>query len=112
MFAVINEENNIKEDKDIYDANSQSLQDEDKCEKVKNDLHSFFTSNCGKLSDLGIILTDEDLDAALINLYSKATMEIHEFVPKKTIEKEGIEINGILFAKTRILEEQELRVMG
>ena len=112
VFAVINEENNIEEVEDIYAANNQPVQDEDRCEKVKNDLHSFFTSNCGKLSDLGIILTDEELDAALSNLYSKATMEIHEFVPKKTIEKEGIEINGILFAKTRILEEQELRVMG
>ena len=37
---------------------------------------------------------------------------MYEFVPKKIVEKEGIEDDGILFAKTRILEGQELRVMG
>ena len=45
-------------------------------------------------------------------MYTKATKEIHEFVSKKIVEKEGIESEGILYAKTRILEEQELRVMG
>ena len=64
------------------------------------------------MSDLGIILTEEDSDTALTYLYGKATMEIYKFVPKKIIDKEGIESDGILFAKTRILEEQELRVMG
>ena len=63
-----------------------------------------------KLSDLGIIITEEDYDAALSYLYRKATMEIYEFVPKKTIEKEGIESDGILYAKTRILEGQELKM--
>ena len=65
-----------------------------------------------KLSDLGIIITEEDYDAALRYLYRKATEEIYNFVPKKTIEKEGIESEGILYAKTRILEGQELKMMG
>ena len=77
-----------------------------------NNLTLVFMSNCTKLSDLGIILTEEDLSAALTYLYTKATMEIYKFVPKKIIEKEGIESEGILYAKTRILEGQELRVMG
>ena len=85
----------------------------DQIEKMKNETKThFFNSNCGKLSDLGIILTEEDIDTALTYLYGKATKEIYEFVPKKIIDKEGIESDGILFAKTRILEEQELRVMG
>ena len=33
-------------------------------------------------------------------------------MPKQIIDKEGIVNYVILFAKTRILEEQELRVMG
>ena len=67
---------------------------------------------CRKLSDLGIIITEEDYDAALSYLFKKATEEIYKFVPKKTIEKEGIESEGILYAKTRILEGQELKMMG
>ena len=97
----------------FYASMSAPEQKPDQKEKIKNETKThFFNSNCGKLSDLGIILTEEDIDTALTYLYGKATKEIYEFVPKKIIDKEGIESDGILFAKTRILEEQELRVMG
>ena len=72
----------------------------------------YFMLNCTRLRDMGIVLTEEDLSAALTYLYTKATKEIYEFVPRKVIEKEGIESDGILYAKCRILEGQELRVMG
>ena len=61
---------------------------------------------------MGIVLTEEDLSTALAYLYTKATKEIYKFVPRKTVQKEGIEYEGILYVKTRILEGQELRVMG
>ena len=75
-------------------------------------LSTLFLSNCRRLRDMGIVLTEEDLSTALTYLYTKATKEIYKFVPRKTVQKEGIEYEGILYAKTRILEGQELRVMG
>ena len=69
-------------------------------------------SNCTKLSDLGRVLTEKELDEALKYLYIKATMKIYKFVSKKTIEKEGFECDGIIFAKSQILEGQELRCTG
>ena len=101
----------------VFTASISTVQNDDqsnqvKKEVLKKDSPSFFTSKHGNLSDRKIILTEEDLDAALTYLYSKTTKEVYEFVPKKIVEKEGIEDDGILFAKTRILEGQELRVMG
>ena len=54
----------------VFTASISTVQDDDhsnqeKKEVLKNDSPSFFTSKYGKLSNIGIILTEEDLDAAL-----------------------------------------------
>jgi len=55
-------------------------------------------------------LNDEELSEGLHYLYKKATNEVLN--DKKFINKRGIMIDGVLFCKTRVLEGQQLKIVG
>ena len=57
-------------------------------------------------------LTEEQLSEGLNYIFKRATKEIFKYHDKKFIEKRGIEIDGVLFSKDRILEGQELQIVG
>ena len=57
-------------------------------------------------------LNEEQLSEALNYAYKKATSEVLKYHDKKFIEKRGIMIDGVLFCKTRILEGQQLKIVG
>ena len=57
-------------------------------------------------------LSTEAISAALEYCYKKATEEVKLYCDKKTIQKIGVEIEGILYCNSRIHESQELRVAG
>ena len=69
-------------------------------------------STVSKLSHMNIKLREQDLSEALDYLYRKATREVIEFNDKKRVEKEGIEREGVLYAKSRILDGQTIRALG
>ena len=45
-------------------------------------------------------------------MYRKASIEVKSFNDKKTVEKLCLEYEGVLFCRQRLLEEQQLRVVG
>ena len=53
-------------------------------------------------------IEEDDVQRALIYWYTKASNEVKHFVKKETVEKIAIEKNGILFAKSRIMDGQRL----
>ena len=57
-------------------------------------------------------LNDEELSEGLHYLYKKATNEVLKYHDKKFINKRGIMIDGVLFCKTRVLEGQQLKIVG
>ena len=57
-------------------------------------------------------LNDEELSEGLHYLYKKATNEVFKYHDKKFIHKRGILTDGVLFCKTRVLEGQELKIVG
>ena len=63
-------------------------------------------------SSVVVKLTDEDLSVGLEYLYKKATQEIIRFENLKEIEKLSVMKDDILYCKSRILESQELKVVG
>ena len=63
-------------------------------------------------SSVVVKLTDEDLSVGLEYLYKKATQEIIRFENLKEIEKISVMKDDILYCKSRILESQELKVVG
>ena len=57
-------------------------------------------------------LTDDELSEGLDYIFKKATDEVLKYHSKKYIDKRGIMIDGILFSKDRILEGQQLKIVG
>ena len=63
-------------------------------------------------SDMILKLTDDELSEGLNYIFKKATDEVLKYHSKKYIDKRGIMIDGILFSKDRILEGQQLKIVG
>ena len=61
---------------------------------------------------LYIKLTDGEISVALEYLFKKATQEIVEFYNMKEIDKVGYFKDEILVSKCRLLEDQELKIVG
>ena len=66
-------------------------------------LVSYFSSPPG----LVVCISDEDLTLALNYFYRKCTLEVKQFVDKKSYENISVEKNGILYYSGRILPSQE-----
>ena len=66
----------------------------------------------GARKKLYINLTDSEISAALEYLFKKATQEIVEFYNMKEIDKVGYFKDEILVSKCRLLEDQELKIVG
>ena len=64
------------------------------------------------IHDRRIILDDRALSYALEYVYRKTTAEVLEFYGEKLADKIGMVIDGILFCKTRLTEDQTLRAVG
>ena len=77
----------------IFDVNSYNVKSKDKRERI-------------------VKLNDEALSAALEYLYKKSSEEFLELCGKKLANKLGILEDGILYSKSRLLEEQEIRAVG
>ena len=65
-----------------------------------------------KSAEKTVILTDEEIQRALLYWYRKATLEVWQFNKKETIKKIGVEKEGILFCKSRILDGQRFLQTG
>ena len=57
-------------------------------------------------------LSDDNLSAALEFLYRIGSKEILSTMSRKEVEKVGVEKDGILFCKSRMLEGQALESVG
>ena len=80
---------------------------------VVNGVTCVFENQVTKMKTKVLIrLSDEDLSAGLEYLFKKTTQEILKFENKKDVEKISVLKDEILFCSTRILEGQELRVVG
>ena len=55
---------------------------------------------------------DEDVSRALVYWYSKATEEVWMYVKKDVIKRSGVEKEGILFCRSRILDGQRFLKTG
>lgn len=67
---------------------------------------------CDKNQRKVVCLSDEALSYALEHLYQKATEEFIKYRGIKMAKKHGVLIDGILFSKSRLLEEQTIRKVG
>ena len=59
-----------------------------------------------------IKITEDQLSAALENLFQKATLEVLKYNDDKEIEKIAVKHEGILYYKSRLLECAELKAVG
>ena len=55
-----------------------------------------------------VVLTEDDVQRAMLYWYQKASEEVKHFVKKETVQKIAVEKEGILFNRSRILDGQRL----
>ena len=62
--------------------------------------------------DVDFQLNETDISRALEYWFKKATSEVKEFNKKETVERIGVEKDGILYCKSRIMDGQRFLVSG
>ena len=102
MFLVKCEQGNIS---DKSGENAAIFNDDDNFAKV-----FFQGKEMGNIVDRMHPLDDEDISDALAYWFSKGTNEVKNFNKKELVDKIAIEINGILFNRSRILDGQRFVV--
>ena len=74
---------------------------------------SVFSSVVQLTSSQSIVrLDDKAISLSLDYIYRKTTQEVLQFNDKKMVEKVGTLVNGVLFCKSRLMEDQSLRAVG
>ena len=59
-----------------------------------------------------MVLTDEDLSASLEYEFKEATEEVIKYNDKKAVDNVGINKDGVLFCKSRLLESKKVHAVG
>ena len=90
----------------VYPINNASKGDE------KNSLLATYNvkSDCNKTTV--VQLSDEASSAALEYLFKKSSNEYINICGNKAAKKNGVIHDGVLYSKSRLLEEQEIRAVG
>ena len=57
-------------------------------------------------------LTEDDVGRALKYLFSKASEEVKHFQKPEFVKKIAVDLNGILFSKTRLLDSHRFQMAG
>ena len=85
---------------------------DEKVEKVNHVNVQFGAKDPGPKfrGDFHVMITDDDQSRALEHLFRKATKEVKAFHKPEFLRKIGIEKDGIIYSKSRILDGQRIRV--
>lgn len=62
--------------------------------------------------DKEVVLTETDLWRAIEYMFKRATIELKQFNNARRLDKIGVELDGILYSRNRIMEGHELEIMG
>ena len=74
---------------------------------------SVFSSVVQNTSSKSMVrLDDKAISLSLDYIYRKTTLEVLEFNDKKLVKKVGTLVDGVLFCKSRLMEDQSLRALG